>query len=514
MSQLEQLAKAIGTSAPHLFSDIAENIQLGLYIYRLEYVGGVETLRVIYANPAAAALTGIPVDQSVNRTIEELFPQLPETEMPQLFAEVARSGRPQARSDFQYGDDRIATATWSFKAFPLPDRCVGVAFENISPLRKAEEEARRQVERLTALRNIDLAIVGSLDLTVTLQILLDQVTNQLNAEAASVLLYSASTQTLDFAAARGFRQPGLHTGRMRLDEGLPGRVARERRVVSVPDLRTEKGLLRRALVDGEGFVSYWGVPLIAKGSLRGVLEVFQRTPTHRNSDWTDFLATLAGQAAIALEAAFLHESLQRSSVELTLAYDSTLEGWARALELRSLETEGHARRVTELTIGLAQAANLCQDQLVHLRRGSLLHDIGKIAIPDSILLKPGPLTEEEWVIMRKHPVYAYELLSPIPFLGPALDIPYCHHERWDGRGYPRRLAASQIPLPARIFAVADAWDAMRSDRPYRDALSEDEALRQIEAGSGIQFDPDIAATFLRAWKSGELAQAYLASSAK
>ena len=511
MSQLEQLARAIGTPGPNFFSDITENIQLGLYIYRLESIGGAETLRVTYANPAAAELTGVPIDQSVNRTVDEVFPKLSATDVVKLFMEVARSGRSQAKADFVYGDDRVATTTWSFRAFPLPDHCVGVAFEDVSALRQAEEEALRQIERLTALRNIDLAIVGSLDLTVTLQILLDQVTNQLKTDAACVLLYSSQTHWLDFAAASGFRQPGLHAGRMRLDEGLPGRVVRERSVVSVPDLKAEKGLLRRALADGEGFVSYWGVPLVAKGSLRGVLEVFQRTAIHRDSRWTDFLAILAGQTAIALEGAFLHESLQRSSMELTLAYDSTLEGWARALELRNLETEGHSRRVTELTISLAQTAKLCQDRLIHVRRGSLLHDIGKIAIPDQILLKPGPLTEEEWVVMRRHPVYAHELLSPIAFLAPALDIPYCHHERWDGRGYPRGLAAEQIPLPARIFAVADAWDAMRSDRPYRQALPEKEALRQIEIGSGVQFDPDIAATFLRAWKSGELAQTYWAS---
>src|SRR4030095_309227 len=148
-------------------------------------------------------------------------------------------------------------------------------------------------------------------------------------------------------------------------------------------------------------------------------------------------------------------------------YDSTIEGWSRALDLRDRETEGHTIRVTEMTLKIARIAGMADAELVHLKRGALLHDIGKMGIPDAILLKPDKLETEEWVIMRRHPVYAYELLLPIEYLQPSLDIPYCHHEKWDGSGYPRGLKGEQIPLAARLFAVIDVWDALRSDRPYR-----------------------------------------------
>jgi response regulator RpfG family c-di-GMP phosphodiesterase len=188
--------------------------------------------------------------------------------------------------------------------------------------------------------------------------------------------------------------------------------------------------------------------------------------------------------------------LRTANASLELAYDSTLEGWARALELRDHETEGHSRRVTELTLRMAEAFGVGHRALAHIRRGALLHDIGKMGVPDSILRKPGPLTDEEWVVMRRHPTYAYELLSPISFLGPALAIPWCHHERWDGKGYPRSLKGEAIPLEARLFAVVDVWDAVTSARPYRPALSQDEALAIVSAGSGSHFDPRAVELFL------------------
>jgi PAS domain S-box-containing protein/putative nucleotidyltransferase with HDIG domain len=179
------------------------------------------------------------------------------------------------------------------------------------------------------------------------------------------------------------------------------------------------------------------------------------------------------------------------------AYDETIEGWSNALELRDEETEGHSQRVTEMTLNIARMMNVKTDELVHVRRGALLHDIGKMGIPDAILLKPGKLTVEEWAVMRKHPVYAYDMLAPIDYLRPALDIPYCHHEKFDGTGYPRGLKGEEIPLPARIFAVVDVYDALTSDRPYRKAWSKEEALKYIHEESGTHFDPDVVEVFLK-----------------
>jgi HD-GYP domain-containing protein (c-di-GMP phosphodiesterase class II) len=189
------------------------------------------------------------------------------------------------------------------------------------------------------------------------------------------------------------------------------------------------------------------------------------------------------------------EQLLRTSEELRIAYDTTLDGWASALDLRDKETEGHSRRVTEMTLQLAQTMGISESELVHIRRGAILHDIGKIGIPDSILHKPGPLTEEEWVIMRKHPQLAYNMLSPIEYLHPALAIPYNHHERWDGTGYPRGLKGEKIPLAARIFAVADVYVVLTSDRPYRPAWSEQNVLKYIRDQSGRHFDPKIVKAF-------------------
>ncbi len=184
------------------------------------------------------------------------------------------------------------------------------------------------------------------------------------------------------------------------------------------------------------------------------------------------------------------------NAELTGAYDATIEGWSRALDMRDKETEGHCRRVTDLTLALARAMDLPSTDLVQVRRGALLHDIGKMGIPDAILLKPGPLDDGEWEIMRRHPVYAYEMLSPIEFLRPALAIPYCHHEKWDGTGYPDRLRGEEIPLPARLFAVVDVWDALRSDRPYRPGWPPDRVRAHIAAGAGTHFDPQVVEAFL------------------
>jgi putative nucleotidyltransferase with HDIG domain len=206
---------------------------------------------------------------------------------------------------------------------------------------------------------------------------------------------------------------------------------------------------------------------------------------------------LAGQAAIAIDNFQLFEGLQRSTDELEQAYDATIEGWSHALDLRDHETEGHTQRVTEMTVALAREAGLDEAELLQVRWGSLLHDIGKMGIPDRILLKPGPLTDEEWVIMKKHPTFAWEMISPIRYLHTALDIPYCHHEKWDGTGYPRGLRGAQIPIPARIFAVVDVYDALTSDRPYRKAWSKENTLDHIREQSGKHFDPEVVDTFLK-----------------
>jgi len=369
---------------------------------------------------------------------------------------------------------------------------------DITERKRAEEAIRNQLERLTALRTIDLAISSSMDLRVTLNILLEQVTTRLSVDATDVLLLSPHTQMLEFVAGRGFRTDALRYTRLRLGTGLAGRATLERRMIQIPDLSKDgNGLDRSPLLAKEGFITYFGVPLIAKGRVRGALEIFHRTRLDPNQEWLDFMEMIAGQAAIAIDNAELYDGLQRANTELVLAYDTTLVGWSRALDLRDKETEGHTQRVAEITERLARTMGMGDAELVQVRRGALLHDIGKMGAPDAILLKPGKLTDAEWVQMRKHPQFAYDMLAPIAYLRPALDIPYCHHEKWDGSGYPRGLQGEQIPLAARIFAVVDVWDALRSDRPYRKAWSEEQARAYLCEQAGKHFDPRVVEAFLQ-----------------
>ncbi len=364
-------------------------------------------------------------------------------------------------------------------------------------LRRARlyEQALERLAYVQALRNIDLAITASVDQRVTLDILLGEVITQLRVDAADVLFLNPRTLLLEFTAGRGFKTDAYK--QVRLGDGLAGRIAAERRTCSLPDLSRanvpftpdEAAILR-------DFTAYHGAPLVAKGQIIGVLETFHRQPTAVRPEWLDFLNAVATQAAIAIDNANLFENLQRVNLELSLAYDATISGWSRALDLREHETERHSERVTALTLRLARAMRVPDEDLIHIRRGALLHDIGKMGIPDSILLKRSRLTAEEWRIMRQHPVFAYELLSSIAYLRPALDIPYCHHERWDGSGYPRGLAGDQIPLAARIFAVADVYDALTSVRPYRPAWTRQRAVAHIRKESGKQFDPAVVEAFL------------------
>lgn len=368
-----------------------------------------------------------------------------------------------------------------------------------SAIHRAElfEETRRRLRHLRSLREIDTAIASSFDLGLTLDVVVSQAINELHVDAACVLLLHED-QTLKYGAGKGFKTDVAKTAHIKLGQGLAGKVAKERMFLEAPVIA---GALPPAdlkvLIDQEGFVSYYAAPLIAKGKVIGVLETFQHSPVTRNEEWKDFLNTLAGQAAIAIDNAKLFEDLQRSNQDLRKAYDRTIEGWAHALSLRDMETVEHSRRVTEMTVRLARALGISEEQLIHVRRGALLHDIGKMSIDDRVLRKTGPLDEAEWGQMRKHPDYARQMLAPIEFLHPAMAIPTSHHEKWDGSGYPQGLKGKQIPLEARIFSIVDVWDALTSDRPYRAAWTEEKAHQYLREQSGKHFDPKVVDAFFQ-----------------
>lgn len=369
---------------------------------------------------------------------------------------------------------------------------------SLRQFRQAQKKNQRQLEKLRGMRKIDTAIISAFDMRKNVDILLEETISQLGVSASSVLLFDSASQMLAYAAGIGFFSPQYQQLRFRITEGFGGRAARERRTVYVPDLRQAgRDFLNPDMLKEEGFVSAYAVPLIARGKLQGVLEIFHRSELLLDEEARDFLETLAGQAAIAIDNAQLFEDLQQSNSELALAYEATITGWSRAMDLRDKETEGHTQRVTDLTMKLARAMDIGDFELPHIRHGALLHDIGKMGVPDHILFKAAQLTEEEWEIMRKHPGFAYEMLSSIRYLQRALDIPYCHHEKWDGTGYPRGLKGTDIPIAARVFAVADVWDAITSNRPYRKAWSKARALEYMREQSGKHFDPQVVDTFFR-----------------
>jgi PAS domain S-box-containing protein/putative nucleotidyltransferase with HDIG domain len=471
---------------------------------------------VVYMNPMGDASSTLYVSPQIESllgyTPEEWLadPKLwsktihPE-DRPEVLKQTAHTDQNKAPFEMDYRmTARDGTLVWVHDQLRLvkdledkPQYWQGIMLD-ITERKQAEQKIRRQIDYLTALQDIDRTIASAVDKHLSLNALIAKARSLLAVDAAAVLLIDYSMNALEFAAGGGFRTNMAEGSTIRLDETHAGRVALERHIVKIPDLKSEAGnSFMTGYLNGEDFVSYHGVPLVIKGKVVGVFEVFHRAAVRRDQEWLDFLNALAGQAAIAINNAQLFESLQQSNSELTQAYDATIEGWSRALDLRDKETEGHSLRVTEMAVELARAFGLSDMELVQVRWGSLLHDIGKMGVPDGILLKPSALTEEEWVAMRKHPVFAYEMLAPIRYLRLALDIPYCHHEKWDGSGYPRKLTGEQIPLTARIFAVVDVWDALTSDRPYRPAWTEEKALEYIRASAGTHFDPQVVEAFMQ-----------------
>jgi len=478
------------------YRKLFENMLNGFAYCQMLFDENDQPIDFIYleVNRAFEDLTGLK--NIVGKKVTEAIPGIKESnpELFEIYGRVALTGTPERLEIFV---DPLKM--WLTISVYSPERGFFIAvFDNISERKQAEEKVRRQLDHLTALADIDRAILSSFNLELNLDMLVKIVVAQMDVDAAIIMVFDPVLQNLESFSGFGFLTNAFEHRKLRLGEGNAGQAALERRVVHVPNLAEQKDnpRLARALA-GEKFVSYFGVPLIAKGQVKGVLEIFHRSPLEPNQEWLGLLNTLAGQAAIAIDNVSLFENLQKSNMELSLAYDATIEGWSHALDLRDRETEGHTRRVTRLALKLARNMGVKDEDLVHFRRGALLHDIGKMGIGDEILLKPSKLTRAEWEIMRQHPVYAREMLLPVMYLKDALDIPYSHHEKWNGSGYPLGLKGKGIPLTARIFAVVDVYDALTSDRPYRKAWTKNKALVYIRKQSGKHFDPKVVKAFFK-----------------
>ncbi|MFZ5882008.1 MAG: PAS domain S-box protein [Chloroflexota bacterium] len=352
-----------------------------------------------------------------------------------------------------------------------------------------------QLNQLQTLYKMDRAITGSLDLGLTLRLLLAEIVDQPEVDAADILLVNPHSLTLEYAASSGFRAHTVEQVRLLIGQGYAGQAALNRRIFQARDLQNCDEPLQRQVFVEEGFKAYTAAPLIAKGKIVGVLELYSHSVSPHKPEWDDFVETLAGQATIAIEDVRLFTDLQRSNLEMELAFDAIIEGWARTVELHANESVGHSTRMAAMTLDLARLLGMQNEDMLHLRRGALLHDIGKLSIPDEILLKPGPLSPAEWEIVRRHPLTAFEILQPIEYLRKAQEVPYCHHEKWDGTGYPRGLSGEQIPLAARIFAVVDVYESLTSARSYRPAWEGGKAQAYIQEQSGLHFDPQVVQVF-------------------
>jgi HD-GYP domain-containing protein (c-di-GMP phosphodiesterase class II) len=368
--------------------------------------------------------------------------------------------------------------------------------QEISERLKKEERIKAKVFQLNALHSIDMLITANLPMTETLNGILEIVRSSLEVDAAAVFIFD----TPDVLQCEAWSGIGMEVNLMEetfLLKNCPVLLHNQVLVVQNTEAWQASHGPLHANIKRYGFSTYVGVAMVAKGVKKGILEIYHRQPIDASDEWLEFLKYLAGQVAVAVDSTHTFSDLQSANRDLQHAYDATLSGWSTALELRERETAGHSERVVKMTLGLAQAMGIHGDDLVHIRRGALLHDIGKMGIPDSILLKPGPLLPDEWVVMRQHPVYAFRMLSPIEYLRPALDIPYHHHEKWDGTGYPGGLKGQKIPLATQIFTIVDVWDALMSDRPYRPAWSTADTLEYIKDNSGKHFNPSVVDAFLK-----------------
>lgn len=399
------------------------------------------------------------------------------------------------------------------------------SWRDITERLRLQEQAQRYLNHQIAANQLALALGETLELTEIYQIIYTHIKQQMDADSFAVSFYDETTKMIrpGYVIAddtvtdvskipplelqpegKGQQSTVIHTGQPVYAPDYQQRLKQSKNVYVIkrngsvtPGTESDEKTTQSALL----------VPMKRFGKTIGVLQVQSYELDAYSQYDIDLLCALANVASISLQNGELFTNLNAAHQEIGDAYDSTLEGWARALEMRDMETEGHSRRVVDLTVQLARHMGFNEDDLVQIQRGALLHDIGKMSVPDAILQKPAKLTDEEWQVMRLHPVYAYRWLSPIKYLRPCLDIPRFHHERWDGSGYPTGMSGESIPLSARIFAVIDVWDALLSDRPYRDPWSKERALEYIQYHAGQEFDPQVVDAFL-----GMIAEDELASS--
>ncbi|MEW6548643.1 MAG: HD domain-containing phosphohydrolase [Spirochaetota bacterium] len=361
----------------------------------------------------------------------------------------------------------------------------------------ATARLKAQVKNISFLKFISRTINIHMDFDTVMGSLLSQAKSILECDAIALYLADKNQETLECMASSGFKTNLVSHTIVKFGQPNIGTAAEERRVVSAYDFEAvDPACAFGFLIDKEEFRSQHGAPIIVGGKIKGALEVWFRKTLRPGPEWFVLFDAIANQVGMALDYNALYADLQKAYLDLETSYEATIEGWSAAMDLRDEETEGHSRRVTTLSLSLAAKLGLSESEIAQVRRGAFLHDIGKIGIPDSVLKKPGPLNDEEWVLMKEHPKKALEMLGRIPYLKDSLDIPLYHHEKFDGTGYPYGLAGQKIPLAARLFSIVDVFDALTSDRPYRGAWTKERAIAYLREQKGKHFDPELIDVFI------------------
>ncbi len=352
------------------------------------------------------------------------------------------------------------------------------------------------IKQLNVLSAITRTAMSSCDMTITVMVLLEQLCEQFCADAAAFWVYQHASNSLELLSWRGTGPKPKPAPISDLCSGYPGKVLKTTEPGNLsPDLDTS-AFCRPEMIAGRSFHAYLAIPLIIDAKIIGVVEIYHQDPQAQDANSRSNLIHICQQCALPLNLIHTVTEANRNNQFLLSALEDTLSSYANTLDMHEHKKTGHSTGLAHTASHLARALGLPEEKVAIIKRGALLHDLGNIIISDEIFLKPGPLTDEEWVIIQQHTRTGYDFLKDVAFLKPSLEILYSHHERWDGKGYPEALHGDQIPFYARIFSVADTWECLLSDRPYRSAFSRDETLDFIRQQSGLAFDPAIVEIFL------------------
>ncbi len=435
------------------FRSIISSIPLGIHMYSLD-----ESSNLIFSgyNPAADTILHVNHNEFLGKTIEDAFPGLVETEIPTNYRQIALTGASWSGEQVVYRKNEIK-GIFDVHAFQTEPGKMAAVFADITEKRKAEEALQLSEEKFSNAFHM-------------------------SPDAVSI---TRIKDGLFLEANEGFTRFIGYT-----PEEVVGKTAMDIKIWVDPQDRNR--LIDKLKRDG-----YYENLLAPFRTKSGKILFGLMSARLLMINGEEFLLSITRDITERIED---ERRMQEAHDQVEKAYEATLQGWARALELREHETADHSRRVVDLSLKIARELCFSAPELNDLERGALLHDIGKMGVPDNILLKPGPLSDDEWVIMKQHPEYAYHLLKDVDYLHQSLEIPYSHHERWDGSGYPRGLKGEEIPLSARIFSIVDVWDALLSDRPYRPAWNRQAVMKYIEEQSGKMFDPQIVAVFIKLMK--------------